>query len=340
MSSPLTFIISTGRCGSTFLGDQLAASPLTAVASELSIALEVANGPDSDHAVTVTSPVDLLRRPNPILALLGRYDLLPSEVLDSPANDSPALLFTAFPSLFGPGQPAASALDDLLTDAEDWPHEPTVQVLARTMQWIQTRTGARCLVERSGASLAAASTLVETFGHARFLHLHRSGVGVARSMAAHPVFKLDALRRKVAAQHRVDIFAPDLSAAVQEQLVDEYGPLFPFAFHPDRFVHHFPLGDTHFGTLWSLMMMRGCAALNTLPPEQLRHVSYESLGEAPHHVGRQISAFVGLPADDPWVAALAADIRPSTAGAPSPALERACALGERIRARLAPATLG
>ena len=328
IGSQPTFIVSTGRCGSTALDRALNKLPGVAVASELIASLDLFR-PRRD------ARSEWLGQPSPVVGFLAEHSLYPAEMLLRPSADRPidaaALLWTTIPSLVG------ADVDLALQKLQAIYAGPTdVELLTAGLEFARELVGfGTVLIERSGGSLAVVRQLISAFPDAQFIHLFRGGVPTALSMSVHPVFKLDALRRKVGLEYGLDPYCDVTDASEKVSLVERYGQVFPWDFGLATWSSDFPVPIDDFGKSWSLCQAGGLRALNELPTKQVLHISFDSLVDRPVAELERAVDFLRLGCD-------AADIRAaadgigwrSTLAEPDPMLVRACALGERALRRL------
>lgn len=336
--SRLAFVVGTGRCGSTLLGDLLGAHPAAVTINEL---LTAGPEPLADEVTSGLGIVERLSRPHPVLSLLLRHRIEPSEFrypIDRPgarftrATGVPGLLAAAIPSATAS---ADAAWDELCGAAAGWPPADGSGHVSALARWFARRWDASIVIERSGGSLRLAPVLVERFPAARFVHLHRAGHDTARSMARHPFFQLDALRLRVLRKTGHDVFDGSLPADARAEVEALVPGLVPWAFDPHRFRARPPVTPVEFGLLWSSLLHRGVRALRSLPSDQVLHVDYAALCAAPARELRSIAGFLGLVPEPGWLADAAMRVRaPRSRDRRDDRLVRACAPGEAVRRSL------
>ena len=333
-SSP-RFIIGTGRCGSTILSKMLNVHPEVCVLSEFLVSLHAARkyGERAVDGNELAKICDCgLRSTGEFKKIVGHlktpeieFDLSspPPGVSPESYKDGvyPELILLPLASLF---DDPTVAFEELVAFAVAQPTRPLSQQLVALFEWTTRRAGKTLWIERSGGTLAQLPQLIELFPNARFLHLHRNPLDVARSMRAHHHMRLFALKH-----YRLKT-AEGLSwRDLEESDLNDRGPMSPRL--QALFEHDVPLEV--FLRDWNEMVLRGFAPLKRLDADQYTEISFEDLQEEPERVLEQIVEFFDLPRRDAWVDEAAALLTPGRAGRAEPTAEEA----EQIRALCHPA---
>lgn len=329
------FIIGTGRCGSTILSKMLDVHPEVCVLSEFLVALDAVRkfGERPVGGAELAEICDCgLRSTGEFKKIVGhlktpeiRFDLAnpPPGVAPGNYRDGvyPELILLPLANLF---DDPTVAFDELVAFAAAQPTRSLSEQLLALFEWTTRRAGKRVWIERSGGTLAQLPELLELFPRARFLHLHRDPLDVARSMKAHHHMRLFAL------QHyglRTDggVSWADLD---ETDLRDD-GPMSPKL--RALFEHDVPIEI--FLRDWNEMVLRGFAPVKRLDADQYSEISFEALQADPKRVLEQIVDFFSLPGDDAWMEEAIGLLTPGKAGRATPTAEEA----ELIRAICHPA---
>ena len=197
MSKP-TFVVGTGRCGSTMLSNMLREHPKVLSLSEFFSM--IADGDLSSEPFSL-EPMDGARF-WAIIAAVPRFyaffmqqGLPASELLYPPGDPSarysahtgvPAILLTTLPHLTDQHD---ALFDALGVEARTWPISSISEHYHRLFGWLATRFGKIQWIERSGTMLWVEQFLT-IFPDARFIHLVRDGRDVALSMQQNNLFRL------------------------------------------------------------------------------------------------------------------------------------------------------
>jgi putative sulfotransferase len=342
-----TFVVGTGRCGSTLVSNALRAHPRIASISELFTTITDLGGRIA--ACFDPGPVDaealaeLLLAPPPKLSLMHRAGVAMEEILYRPgarfsASDVPAILQTTLPHLAGaPGAEPAEAtraadavFDEVARFVRARPPAAMAAHLAALCGWLARRFERPRWVERSGGSLRIVHRLVDAFPDARFVHLVRDGRDVARSMSRHAGFKLMLVAAALTEILGADPFESADRRHV-EDIPDELAGFLPEAFDAAAFAaYRAPLALC--GHYWSGEILTGTRVLAALPPDRVLTLRYEAIVARPADELARLARFVEPgPVDADWLARAAAMVRPAPRPAIDPAAEReldeACAPG-------------
>jgi hypothetical protein len=301
-----TFVLGTGRCGSTLLSELLRDFSAGLSLSELftvlggvgSLTPRELDGHAFWHLLTTFAedlaffldisdpPAELLARRAPS----GRPCRSPLEVIPLPhVSDS-----------------AEDAVDEVQRFVRRQPTLPLRDHFDGLFAWLQARHGKTYWVERSGGALEYVDALLAHWPDARFLHLHRNGVACALSMSRHPFFRVRVAR----------VLGRDPTLPARDALAREV-PL-------DRF-----------GAYWSRVVLHGISRLQRLDPAKVLHISLEQLVRSPSEVLARVFSFLGDPSPAPEAAIRAKVERSAHRSALAPSardlreLERTCEMGER-----------
>lgn len=291
----LTFVVGTGRCGSTALSRVLRLHPDVLSVSELIASVEPGALPE--QPLTGKEFWRLLATPRPFADRMVRegtplpehlYPGVPGGRFSASDGGIPALCLTTLPHLTDDPDALFEALEPVLAGRElasaGDHYRALFDELAR-----RVGGGTRAVVERSGFSLASVPRLRSAFPEARFVHLHRYGPDCALSMSRHAGFRL----LRMAAQAEDGSPEEDLAAALGELTADDSFDL--------RGVLERPVPVERFGELWSGMITEGLRQLAEVPPSLRASLSYEELLDAPEPQLTALARHIGVEPHPGWL---------------------------------------
>lgn len=290
-----TFVVGTGRCGSTAVSRVLREHPEVLSLSELFIGLLPTLSPEFP-------PVDgpgmwrELTTPAPLWDAIFRAGLTPPEIsypfgsgrFDPTVTGMPPITYSMLPTL---SDDPDALFDRLAAEVPSWPVRGAADHFRALFGYLGQIFGTSVTVERSGAMLGLVPQLRELFPEARFVHLHRDGPESALSMSRHPLFRAYALAMEVAGH------GPD-----GEELPERLRGLTTHPIDPEKFMSY-PIPLSWFGVAWSTLVCQGMPALAAMPPGGWISLRYEDLLADPATVLTQLADFLGVPATPRWLAA-------------------------------------
>lgn len=346
---PLTFVVGTGRCGSTMLSNLLQQHPDVLSLNELINAINtpyntIAGGVSRERwTIDIDGPEfwqTLNERDPSTEGIMDAGLPLPEFIYPSTGRFSTA---TGIPKVCNQVLPMLSddpdsLYDKLSAEIPAWPLRPTADHCRALFAMLADLTGRHVAVERSGGSMTQVPTLAEQFPDARFVLLHRNGPDCALSMSRHVIFRLAILRIIAARAAGISDTAPpgELSAAP-----DEFNGLLTPPFDKQRFMSY-SIPVATFAYLWSYTVREGVSALQELPRDRWMSVKYEDLISAPREPLTRLAGFLGAAAPRQWLDRACDFVNPGRAGSASAQLDPAelaavrnsCAPGTRILAAL------
>ncbi|CAM5394607.1 Sulfotransferase OS=Streptomyces fumanus OX=67302 GN=GCM10018772_33980 PE=4 SV=1 [Streptomyces fumanus] len=313
---PITFVVGTGRSGSTVLSHILNLHPDILSLNELLASL----GPWAmpENPLTGEEFWRILVGPHMIYTKLLRSGIVPPEFLypQRPGRYSaetgiPALSLMVLPHLT---EDPDGLLDELEPQVSSWPHRPVAQHYQDLFALLAARFGRRVAVERSGYSLQWIPALRKAFPYAKFVHQFRDGPDCALSMSRHPGYRAMSFLHDIL--QRVGVSSPQeltpehlvkLPPEMVEMLLSER---FDPALVLDRQV---PLAQ--FGDMWSQWIIEGVEYLSQVPDDARTTLAYEDMVRNPRAELVRLAEFIGVDPDDEWLEAGESLIESSRVGA-------------------------
>ncbi|WP_281291460.1 sulfotransferase [Streptomyces botrytidirepellens] len=306
----LTFIVGTGRCGSTAMSQVVNLHPDVLSISELFASIP---DPELLSETPLSGPEfwGYLCRPNPVTNSMIKngattpeflYPRLPKRRYDAGTTGIPAISVMVLPHLTD--DPDA-LLDELEPVVTAWPTRAPADHWRALFAALAARFGGPgAVVERTGLSIGRVPEMRRCFPEARFLHLYREGPDCAVSMSRHYSFRMIPLLREMADHCGLD--SPyQLTPAHAAQLPPDLAPLLTERYDPALVTErHIPLAE--FGTLWSETIIDGLAKLEEVPASLRTTMSFETLLDEPEKELVRLAEFLGVEPLPAWLDAATA----------------------------------
>ncbi len=315
---PITFILSTGRSGSTMLSKILQLHPEVLSLSEFFVSLQRA----PFEWVLPTEPIDgaelweLMTGADPIADAMIMAGLKNDEMLYpydsgrfSPASGIPNIMHSTLPVLTDDPD---VLYDKLAPVIPTWPRRPAAEQFSQLFGFLAELLGRPVIVERSGTSLALVDQLKVQFPDARYVQMYRDGVDSSLSMLRHPMFRFPGLISVLATEAGLPQSAS--IKEITEALPDKAPGLISPPFDAARFMAY-DIPPELYAKTWSLLTANGIEELAPLPPQAWTLLSYEALLADPGTELSRLAEFLGLPALPGWLDGARRMIDPMRAGA-------------------------
>ncbi|GAA3788471.1 sulfotransferase [Streptomyces coacervatus] len=334
----LTFVIGTGRSGSTALSRIVNAHPDVLSLNEFMASVGDTAFPEGE--LTGEEFWQTLFRPAPHFERMIRSGLPLPEFLytrrpgryTAETTGIPALSLMVLPHLTDDPD---GLLDELGAAVVRWPERAAAEHHRALFDLLCARFGRTAVVERSGYSTGWAPGLRAAFPHARFVHMFRDGPDCALSMSRHPGYRTISLLREIKARARVDSLG-DLTPEHVRALPADLAPLLDERFDP-ALVRDRDIPLRTFGALWSELVTEGTRFLGELPADQRSTLSYENLLDRTDEELTRLAEFIGVAPLPEWLLAASESLDHSRRGAASrlptaelDELSESCAPGTRV----------
>ncbi|MEU9146025.1 sulfotransferase [Streptomyces sp. NPDC048349] len=337
----LTFVVGTGRTGSTALSGILNAHPDVLSLNELLSSVQSRGFPPG--LLGGAEFWRLLADPNPLFERMIRSGVPMPEFVYTRrpgrfATDTtgiPALSLMVLPHLT---EDPDGLFDELEKQVCGWPIRTAAGHYEALFALLGTRFGRSAVVERSGYSVERVPLLRRAFPQARFVHLFRDGPDCALSMSRHTGYRLIFLLRDVLARTgaaRIEELTEDQVRSLPPELSQLLAERFDSALVLER-----ELPSAGFADLWSEIIVRGVAHLGEVPAPARTTLAYEDLLDEPRKELTRLAGFIGVEPLPRWLDAgverLDAGRRGASLRLPAAelaALREGCAPGARALAQ-------
>ena len=348
----LTFVVGTGRCGSTMLSRLLREHPDVLSMSEFFSTLRIAaaSGPRGFPAGEMDGGQlwRLLASPFPMLDAMIADGLRTSEMLYpdggrfAPATGIPLVSHYILPMLGGDPD---WLFDRLAAEVPRWPRRPAAAQYQELFAFLAGLLARPVVVERSASSLHLIPLLHAQFPAARFVHLYRDGPDCALSMSRHPAFRREILAIGAVRATQARLPAGSTLQQVNDALPERFRGLICPPYDAVK-LRDFPIPVEVFGRdRWSPMICAGVAALASVPDAARTSLRYEDLLAEPTASLIRLAEFIGISAPEDWLDLATRTVDPKRTGTAAAELDpgtlarlrAACEPGTRALAEAPPA---
>lgn len=301
---PPTFVVGTGRCGSTMISSILREHPALLSLSELFSLIT-----DMGTRVSAAFPEGLidgaqfwsiLSTPYPKQDMLIKHTLVPLTSRKSRftrETGMPAIMPVALPHLTKDVDPLYAEVEAFVLSQ---PPAPIQECYLRLFLWLQQYFNRQAWVERSGGSLRFTHYFHRTFPDARFVHIVRDGRNVAISMSKNHAFRMVQVTAQFVEKLGVDPYESQDRSRIGE-LSDELRHLLPEYFDATAF-QNYDLPLSLFGQHWSNEIIAGLHMLEEVPAERVLTLRYEDFLQEPEASIKKLIAFIHPDfVDEDWI---------------------------------------
>jgi hypothetical protein len=309
--TPGSFVLGTGRCGSTLISNALDLHSDVLSLSDVFLTLYPYGFPEG--ALTGSEFWTLLsaiHTPGKILLGIGEE---PAEFLYPVDGGGRFSRGTGVPRISTVTLPGLVTDPDALFDrlaiaVPAFPRQPVAQHYRQLFELLGTWHRRACWVERSGGSAIFADELVRAFPAARYVHLRRALEPTARSMSKHPGFRLAALRIEFINRCGSDVLLGEPAA---NDIPADLEALLPGRISKQSFGAWDP-GIDHFQFIASFLAECISAALLKVPASNVLTMDYEETVARPAEEFTRLGKFLGLRDPSDWALEAARLVRPAS----------------------------
>jgi len=317
---PLTFVLSTGRAGSTLLSRMLHLHPRVLSVSEFFAVLQgiLRRHPYPDSQLDGQGLWRILSAPDPLADAMIRGGMRVPEMFYpygtgrfTPETGIPIICHSTLSLLT---EDPDALYDQLAARVPGWPVRSAADQYRALFALLAGLLGRSVVVERSGGSLILVRLLRREFPEARFVFMHRDGPDSALSMSQFPMFKLGIVAVRAAEQAGLPAGATmaQIQANLPAQFQGVLSPPYDLSCLADE-----RISPVRFGTLWSDMIRGGTAVLAEMPAQLQTELGYEALLRDPAAELTRLAGFLGVPAGQDWIDAASKLADPGRTGSAS-----------------------
>ena len=304
---PPTFIVSTGRCGSTLMSRLVRMHPKILSISEFFMSVATRG------FVKKTLDGEQLWKLLSIAHAGEKLVFTPDQLVDEflypygpdarfTPEDLPPLLFVVLPHITDDHEALYAEMEPVIRAR---PRASLAEQYAFLFGWLRDRMDKDLWIERSGASLTFLPPLKDMYPDAKFIHVYRDGRDVAMSMVRHAPTRLYAHAWHTAGMVGVNpLKRPFLLG--ETPIVPLFEPVAVKLLGLGKKLHE-PLPPADTGAFWSAMIEVGLQNLKGLGPDRLMSMKYEDLVANPRSELERFVGFLGPDLmDEAWLEAASA----------------------------------
>lgn len=272
------FLVSSGRCGSTFFSDSINTHPQLISISELFEPIMPVPYLDTENKIDGKAFFNMLSAQT----MSERVDIWLSEktkeclYMPDARERVSLLLCYALPLL---SDEPEVLFDNLKQTVFNYPIDTPANHFIRVCEFLKQRARKSLWIERSGGSLPHTKAIIKCWPQAKLIHFYRDGRETAGSMYKHPIFRMFVMK-KMGMQ-----WMPDYHPPIEE-----------------------------FGKMWSEWVVDAVAAIHKSEITSCA-IAYEQFVLEPKNVLNQFLTFItGNPelssADKAWMDDVASNLKP------------------------------
>lgn len=305
-----TFIVGTGRCGSTMISNMLREHPHILIISEFFCFITDLGGQICDafteDLIDGKTFFKIVGETASRTNILLKHNVAPTEILYpfssfqyrfSSLTGVPPILNVTLPYLTDDFEDLFDEIKLLLIERQKASVTEHYQYL---FNWLQRKFNKFLWIERTGAALMIIEQILETFPDARFIHIVRDGRNCAISMSNHLGFRIFLLGKILTEYLGIDPYKSKDRNKIN-RLPLELQRFLPESFDREAFLEYQPPLFLC-GQLWSQQIIKGLSILRLVPQERVFTIVYEDLLKNPQISLEKLLAFLGKEFIDPdWI---------------------------------------
>ena len=333
---PGTFVVGTGRCGSTLISNILRCHPKVLSLSEFfmgmasqAFAYKTISGKSfwrllSRSRVSVQKSINPRRCPDEFLYKFNAKSRFNESTL-------PPILYVTLPHLTDNPETVYFELEPVIRAR---PRSRLTDHYRFLFEWLCRRFQKTMWVERSGGSLIMMPGMHKTFPDAKFVHVFRDGRDVSLSISQHPPMRLLVNSWHRSKKFGIDLMRPPFRLGDSRIIAAFESIAAPLINLDELLEEEIPLSAI--GEFWSKLIVVGKKSLDNLPRHQRLDLRYEELLENPIEQIEKLALFLDPTfCNEKWLAQAASSVRRRRSGLSTlqpyekEALEEACAPGLR-----------
>ena len=312
-----TFLVGSGRCGSTMISNLLNQHADILSMSELFVyALDGGMRASDEPLPRILDGKTFWQRLTeitPFMSTMVRHDVAyPELTYPFRSAGSKFNAQTGIPSILISTLPHLTADPDaLFVELGDFIAEQPLQTLRShydtLFNRLSTRFKNKICVERSGTGVTLIDEINVIYPEARYIHMVRDGRDTAVSMTEHTGARLGGLIAMLAEYLGLDPYRHDDRSKLAD-VPEELRCFLPETFDREAFLRYrLPLDVM--GYTWSEYVRVGFEKMDALPGDRVLTVSYERFCEKPAAQLKKMLEFIGADCTDQWLSDVASGVK-------------------------------
>jgi len=309
MNKP-TFVVGTGRCGSTMLSNMLREHPdilsisefFSCVADfgfrlEQTFTQKEIDGQEFWNIISAIAPVTNLAIAHDVAAKEVIYPFNSSQSRFNAQTGVPTISHICLPHI-------TSDYDEFFDEVREYViiQPPTKLGIhyQNLFDWLQKRFNKNLWIERSGGSISYVEHFANLFPNARFVHIVRDGRAAALSMSKHLSFRICLLGIRISRYLEINPYENSDRTNI-DRLPEELKKFLPENFDRLSFLdYEMPLEK--WGEVWSRQITNGLEKINQIENDRLLTIVYDDLIKNPQDSLQKLLAFLGKEfVDESWI---------------------------------------
>lgn len=315
-----TVIVSSGRCGSTMMGNLINAhEDILSLSEFIMNVTEICTNIEAAFTMNLIDGKDFWQRISriiPEITLMLKNDIIYDELIypyqsaHSVFNKEtgvPGILMATLPHLSDDPDALYASLETFICAQPEstirWHYD-------NLFAWLMTRFNRKTWVERSGGCVLFLDQMLGLWPDAKYIHIVRNGMDTSVSMSKHEGFRLlVVIKEQIKHYLGVDPYRSSDRSRI-ESLPPELRCFLPENFDREAFLNY-QISIEPFAQVWLNQVTDGFTKLANFSKDQLLTVSYDRFCHDPQSQLRQIIEFVGVECSDIWLEQVTRNVRPS-----------------------------